>query len=1310
MENEISTLHQRQLLADLYGLIEERSRAEQEIEQNANAQVQQLKARADAEQKRLSHESLRQLDTVEAEYQKLLADAKARFEGELDALAREKEDLLEQAAQAKTNAISDGEYDWFISRQRLRKDHQKQKQATADAYKRRKAELAELGRELHELREQTTLVLERHRSSLPESAPTGATPSDDEDYVGQFRQCVRQIENATEQFRRRPPVRFMEERWTILVFFFAAILFVYPAGLLFSWRLPAIPLVVAGFAAVGTAIIAWQVGRFLARRDAEDVAPQLATSFMGAGDALASADGQAKEAAERKLKELSRQNKQQIKDLDAQWKANLANLHAQQQRRQTELNEWHVAGEAAIRQRWDATVAPVRDKYEPRLAEIRRQVEDQTQRIRAEHDSQLRAVQADAQHRWRSLIDRWIDGVTEFARSADEMNRVCDQSCGDLSCIDWSTWQPPEEALPALRFGSCCVDLSEIEHGVSADPRLELPCSKFYCPAVLTFPQAPSLLLEAEGEGRAESVRAMQNIMLRLLTNLPPGKVRFTIIDPTGLGQNFSALMHLADYDERLVTNRIWTESSHINQRLTDLTEHMENVIQTYLRNEFDSIQQYNHHAGEVAEPFHVLVVANFPTNFTEEAARRLVSIASSGARCGVYTLIGVDTKMKLPRNFDLADLETNAGTVEWRQDAFYWKYDEFRQFPITLDAPPEDRDVTAALHAVGEMAKVANRVEVPFAAVVPEPSEYWTGDSRTEIQVPLGRAGATKLQSLQLGKGTSQHVLISGKTGSGKSTLLHAMITNLAVRYSPDEIQFYLVDFKKGVEFKAYAEQRLPHARVIAIESEREFGMSVLERLDVELRRRGDLFRRVGVQDLAGYRDARPDERMPRVLLVIDEFQEFFVKEDRIAQDASLLLDRLVRQGRAFGIHVLLGSQTLAGAYSLARSTIGQMAVRIALQCSAGDAHLILSEENDAARLLRRPGEAIYNDANGLFEGNHPFQVVWLPDHEKEDYLRQLREMCAARGVAVDPPVVFEGNVAADPAANRLLRKALESPAPEETPLAPRAWVGEAIAIKEPPAVVFHRRSGSNLLLVGQHEESALGVMANCAVSLAAFSSRVGDDKGTRFVILDGTRPESNQAGLWRQVADALPLDVSLVKPREAAGAVGRLAIEVQRRLDSEEDTGQPIFLILYNLARFRALQRAEDDFGFGSLSSDTPPSAAAQLNTVLREGPTHGVHTLLWSDSFSNTMRWLDRQTLPDFELRILFQMSSTDSSNLMDSPGAAHLGTHRAILYSEDQSRAERFRPYSQPTADWLSQVRRWLQDRQITRNQADEHGFK
>ncbi len=414
------------------------------------------------------------------------------------------------------------------------------------------------------------------------------------------------------------------------------------------------------------------------------------------------------------------------------------------------------------------------------------------------------------------------------------------------------------------------------------------------------------------------------------------------------------------------------------------------------------------------------------------------------------------------------------------------------------------------------------------------------------------------KLQNLDLGRGTSQHVLISGKTGSGKSTLLHVLITNVALRYSPDEVELYLVDFKKGVEFKAYSRHQLAHARVIAIESEREFGLSVLQRLDAELRDRGDRFRRLGVQDLKGFRNSQPDEKLARILLMIDEFQELFVEDDRIAQEAALLLDRLVRQGRAFGIHVLLGSQTLGGAYSLARSTIGQMAVRIALQCSESDAHLILSEENTAARLLTRPGEAIYNDANGLFEGNHPFQIVWLSDDERDDYLRRLSDFTCRQQVRRPPPIVFEGNVPADPGENPHLRDDLAAETWPENCTEPHFWLGSAVAIKGPTAAVFARQAGSNLLLAGHREESSLGVMTTGLIGLALQHSpghRGDGSHGPKFRILDGTRPEAPEAGYWNRVVEALPHDATIGGVREAAEILGEIAAELARRQQEAQD-----------------------------------------------------------------------------------------------------------------------------------------------------------
>src|SRR6185295_14253685 len=170
--------------------------------------------------------------------------------------------------------------------------------------------------------------------------------------------------------------------------------------------------------------------------------------------------------------------------------------------------------------------------------------------------------------------------------------------------------------------------------------------------------------------------------------------------------------------------------------------------------------------------------------------------------------------------------------------------------------------------------------------------------------------------------------------------------------------------------------------------------------------------------------------------------FQEFFVEDDKISQAASLLLDRIVRQGRAFGIHVLLGSQTLGGAYTVARTTLGQMVIRIALQCNEADAYLIMDDNNPAPRLLSRPGEGIYNDTAGTVEGNSPFQVVWLPDEVRDSYLGKIRERAGKNATVYPGPIVFEGNAPSDVRESNVLRGLLAAESVQPV-VAPHLWLG---------------------------------------------------------------------------------------------------------------------------------------------------------------------------------------------------------------------------------------------------------------------------
>ena len=568
----------------------------------------------------------------------------------------------------------------------------------------------------------------------------------------------------------------------------------------------------------------------------------------------------------------------------------------------------------------------------------------------------------------------------------------------------------------------------------------------------------------------------------------------------------------------------------------------------------------------------------------------------------------------------------------------------------------------------------------MPFAEVAPKDNELWSLDTTSELRVAVGRTGATKLQYLALGQGTRQHGLIAGKTGSGKSTLFHVVITNLALWCSPEQVEFYLVDFKKGVEFKTYATHKLPHARVIAIESDREFGLSVLQRVDEELKRRGDLFRKLGAQNVAGYKAAGGTEAIPRTLLLIDEFQELFVEDDRVSQGAALLLDRIVRQGRAFGIHVLLGSQTLGGAYSLARATIGQMVVRIALQCNEADAYLIMNEDNPAPRLLSRPGEAIYNDEGGAIQGNSPFQVVWLPDQVRDEWLAKAAKFAASRHVSA-APIVFEGNAPANVSENPLLRSLLAASSLQTTS-SHRIWLGAPNSIKGPTEAVFRRQSGSHLLIVGQREETALGMLGIGLISLAAQLPKAG----ARFIVFDCSAPDSTEAKFLEQIVHTIPHEVKLVRASEVEEVMTALAAEQQSRAEQSGAAGAETFLLIHGLQRNKKL-KFDEEMSF-SLDANAVAHPGLQLNKLICEGAGLGFHVIATCDSYNNVMRCLSRKAVNEFEMRVVFQMSSNDSASLIESPQANDLGLHRAILFNGQEGWTETFRPYALPDPDWIS----------------------
>jgi len=945
-----------------------------------------------------------------------------------------------------------------------------------------------------------------------------------------------------------------------------------------------------------------------------------------------------------------------------------------------------------LEKRRDRAVEGLESGHKARMDRLRREYEHEVRSLEAEWKKSDGDAERQAEAAVERLAGEWKQCLAEFTGFCSEAARCRAEDGAALAERAEGTLTLPPEFPQNVFLGKSRLDLGRLD--IRTDPedvRFTLPDDPvFELPVALSFPTCGSLLVEAPGPGRERAVEALLSSCLALLRSFPAGKIKLTLLDPVGLGESFAGLMQLSEYDETLVRGRIWTEGAQLERKLADLTERIEKVIQNYLRNRYATVADYNQDAGIMAEPYEFLVIADYPTGFSDLAMERLASVLTSGPRCGVYTLIHCAKGTELPGETDSPAYLRS--TVSLRDDGsrLHLNHKGLAMAELAVDAMPDPETTSKLLDGIGKCSSDVQQVELPFDAVVPVDEELWSLSAESTFRVPIGRSGAERIQYLELGKGTAQHALVAGRTGSGKSTLFHVIITASSLWFSPREIEFYLVDFKHGVEFKLFANHKLPHARVIAIESDREFGLSVLQKVNEELTRRGNMFRKVGVQDLAGYRTAAPEEHLSRLVLMIDEFQEFFTEDDIIARDAALLLDRFVRQGRAFGIHVILGSQTLSGMYTLAKSTLGQMGVRIALQCNEADSQLILSEDNTAARLLSHSGEAIYNDMSGLLEGNSPFQVVWLPEEVQDAHLARM-----ARRVRETPEqqpagecVVFEGSAPADLRDNRSLAGLLDgAQAPAAT--AGRGWVGAASAIKGPTEVAFTQAGGSNLLILGQNREAAFATVSALLIGLAAGHGR--DD--AEYVVFEGEGQSAEYAGQLEALTGAIgPERVKVPAPRELEDVLSRITEE---HVKGGNPGGKRTYLVVFGLQRFRAL-RQEDAFSL-SMDEDEKKSPADMFADLLREGPEHGVHSVVWCDTLTNLNRALARAVLREFDMRVLFQMSGADSSEICDSTAASNLGLHKAMLAVQSDGSIEKFRPYSVPDSEYLDGVRKALEAR-------------
>lgn len=162
---------------------------------------------------------------------------------------------------------------------------------------------------------------------------------------------------------------------------------------------------------------------------------------------------------------------------------------------------------------------------------------------------------------------------------------------------------------------------------------------------------------------------------------------------------------------------------------------------------------------------------------------------------------------------------------------------------------------------------------------------------------------------------------LIVGMPGTGKSTLIDALIMNGAMKYSPDELTFQLLDFKDAISSSVYTMKncQIPHIKVVSQQNRPEDAEIILANILFENAKRINEFKALGedlkqpIKNIVEYntliaKGNHKRNKMPRLIIVVDECQYLF-EDDNLATKCQ----KIIRIGRSQGIHLILATQGLS-------------------------------------------------------------------------------------------------------------------------------------------------------------------------------------------------------------------------------------------------------------------------------------------------------------------------------------------------------------------------------------------------------------
>lgn len=423
----------------------------------------------------------------------------------------------------------------------------------------------------------------------------------------------------------------------------------------------------------------------------------------------------------------------------------------------------------------------------------------------------------------------------------------------------------------------------------------------------------------------------LEQSTFQILDAISYNDFKLTLID----GKNHGIyLSNLSQFDDVITDGKIYKEQTEINKILNEIL----------LRS---------------IDEFRFIVINNFPNGFTNESATTLIKILQIANKERIKVLMTkeyepprtmADLDETISQNLEVITFDKNNHWVSKTLS----QVENIKQF-FTLNF--------GCSFDKGNMKAAIERTNIIHQATINPASENF--DINDGIKIPFGKH-RDKTFYFRLGHGASNyHGIVGGRSGKGKTVFLDNLISRAVTIYSPDELRFALLDMK-GIEFNDY--KNLPHTQAFCSSTNFENAMKVIEHLLNELKNREVAFNSVDAKNIVDYK-SKSGEIMPRLLVIIDEFQNLFTgnyKTDGIVED--ILIKQILRIGRAYGVHLLCCTQSLGD--GVRSSFLNNIPLRIAFQMTQDQSRSFLSINNSAADSLKI-GETIYNEQDGLFSEN---------------------------------------------------------------------------------------------------------------------------------------------------------------------------------------------------------------------------------------------------------------------------------------------------------------------------------------------------